>query len=586
LPEKAEINSRFSKQWLWTGAGLLSWVVALGAWLNTHSPWAARNTLMSLSPQFLWLGFALLITGLLVCRDDIRLLLGRFSRSEWLGMLGVAILAFALVQGVARPIHRIFYDEDIYEAIGLNIAHNNIASMTHEGRWNYGHFDSLRREYNKEPNGWPFLLNIAYRVFGPSETASFQLTHILFAVSCLLIFLTTAMLFKNPIAGLYAAATYALIPENVRWFSTAAVEPAAAAMSLFAMTAALFFFQTRTNRAFFLMTVSWAFAAQFRPESIELVLLIALIFYLDGWEECKTPRLYGFLLLFLVLISAHLIHLYAMSGESWGSSNAKFSLQYIAHNFRTNTLYYLDNQRFPLIFTLLAAAGMAGSVQWKSKFYIAVWFALSWGIFLLFYAGSYEFGADVRFAIPSMAPLAILAGHGLWQLQERLKLKFAWLGHSIAILLFGFNLLTFLPFMRAEGQESWQCREDHDAARYFATLIPHDGIVLTHNPNMFQIWGTNAAQMSLFKENAQSAPATILSAFPGRVYVHWNYWCNMPDPLQNGFMTYIFDHYRLEQVAKWPGRERFELYRVIGPISAFAAPNKPARRLDPQQITK
>ncbi len=41
-----------------------------------------------------------------------------------------------------------------------------------------------------------------------------------------------------------------------------------------------------------------------------------------------------------------------------------------------------------------------------------LWFVLFWGIFLFFYAGSYRYGADVRFALLSFMPLAVLAGIG------------------------------------------------------------------------------------------------------------------------------------------------------------------------------
>ena len=52
-----------------------------------------------------------------------------------------------------------------------------------------------------------------------------------------------------------------------------------------------------------------------------------------------------------------------------------------------------------------------------------LWFLMFWGIFLFFYAGSYKYGADVRFALVSFMPLAVLAGLGA----DRLRAGIAWI---------------------------------------------------------------------------------------------------------------------------------------------------------------
>ena len=47
---------------------------------------------------------------------------------------------------------------------------------------------------------------------------------------------------------------------------------------------------------------------------------------------------------------------------------------------------------------------------------MAFYFLLFFGIALLFYAGSYDYGADVRYSLATYPPLAILGGLGMARL--------------------------------------------------------------------------------------------------------------------------------------------------------------------------
>ena len=58
-----------------------------------------------------------------------------------------------------------------------------------------------------------------------------------------------------------------------------------------------------------------------------------------------------------------------------------------------------------------------------SKNLFRVWFLLFWGIFIFFYAGSYNYGADVRFALVSYIPIALIAGYGAAALEGLVATK-------------------------------------------------------------------------------------------------------------------------------------------------------------------
>jgi len=63
---------------------------------------------------------------------------------------------------------------------------------------------------------------------------------------------------------------------------------------------------------------------------------------------------------------------------------------------------------------MLACAGIGWLMLANRKIGWAamLWFGLSWGIFVLFYAGGYYYGASSRYAVVSAAPVALLMGIG------------------------------------------------------------------------------------------------------------------------------------------------------------------------------
>ena len=172
----------------------------------------------------------------------------------------------------------------------------------------------------------------------------------------------------------------------------------------------------------------------------------------------------------------------------------------------------------------------------REKALLLLWFVLFWGIFLFFYAGSYKYGADVRFALLSLMPLAVLAGLGgeavaRWAAGATKSLAPPVGGNSIAttaaVLAIDVIFLwtSFLPLVRLEGQEAWGARCDHRFAREAVKKIPDRSIVLTHVPTMFLVWGRNAISPNVGISD-QPLVWDMMQRYRGHVYFHWGYWCN------------------------------------------------------------
>ena len=565
-------------------------------WTSSYTSWKLREQLQIISPLFLEIVFLLVIVA---CALNIRVfkrVFAKVNRGTWGALALIVVGGLIITMFVVPREHRIYYDEDIYQSIGQNIAYlknadshtgegygqsfSNLwkrfigrAAMCNEGRNDYGELHCDRLEYNKEPNGWPYILSIVFRLFGVHELAAFLTNNLIYALTIVTAFLIGYLLFASSRIGLFAALIYALMPECMIWSNTTAVEPSAALFPGLALVCSLVAIRSRETKSLFLLAVVTAFAIQFRPESIMFLSVTGMVILLWGRAELKRGEFYLLLALFFILIIPHLVHLWAVKDIGWGSSGPKFSTDFFKGNIKANGLFYLKNVRFPVFFTLLFACGLLlGRIReegerysffLKEKAVIILWFLLFWGIFIFFYAGSYNYGADVRFALLSALPIALIAGNGAEALNNLFsRRREVTAGTVVLSLLIIFSFLPFFPFVRSITQEAWGARADHRFAREMASVLPDDAVVLTHNPNMFLLWGKNAAQASLATEHA-SAFKRLFYRYKGGVYLHYNFWCNVPDKLQNSFCTNILERYDCTSVMSFKEQNyTYELYKV------------------------
>lgn len=326
--------------------------------------------------------------------------------------VAAAALALFLAGHVAPRVNRIFYDEFIYQNIGENLAHNRVAEMCNYGVVEYGTLPCRLGEYNKEPNGYPYVLSVAYRLFGVRERAAQDLNVLSLAAFVLCCFALSKLLFGDERAAMLTALFAALVPEHSRWAHSAASEPSAALVTLVAVTLAVYFVRVRTNSALALAAVALVVATEFRPESSLVVLCVATVFVLLAPLELRRLRFSAAVMLGCVLGLATFAHIYAFRADPWNGPGPRLSLSHLAQNLRTNVSFFTADLRFPAGLTLLAVLGLMWLSRWKEKAAVLAYFLAFFGVFLLFYAGSYQFGANVRYSILAGAPLVVFAGLG------------------------------------------------------------------------------------------------------------------------------------------------------------------------------
>ena len=542
-------------------------------WLATGDSISLKDDLRFIMPRSLEWTFLLMVAGFAVNFRGIRELL---PPRRFVPLL-VFVVALVTVSFLPPRTHRIYFDEDIYQNVAQNILWEGRSQMCNEGMIQAGLFTCEAWEYNKEPNAFPFLLSTVFRVSGVDEAAAHRLNHWVFALGAIAVYWIAGVLFEKTSVALGAALVYILTPQSLLWGATVAVEPGAAAFGAVGIGAWIYFCKKPSWAAGIFGATALAFASQFRPESglVLAVAAVAMLLLAPGLLRRRVA--YGCALLLFLLLVPHFAHLRAVRHEKWGSTEAKFSTKHAEQNWKPSARYYVEGRDFPAFFTLAALLGLFYPRRKRQVAVSFVWFALLFGIFVPFYAGSYRYGADVRFAALSAAPLAILAGAGLGMVSDWLARR---VGRSrwLRVVPYGLAVYAFthyLPLVKAVGMEGWQARADHDAARAMVEQLPEDSILLTHNPGMIQVMGQSAAQASLVSHQ----PARVdhfFDRFPGGVYFHYNFWCNVEDEVQNQFCADVLGRYQTQVLMEESaGFYRYVLHRLL-PRSEPPPPAPPA----------
>jgi hypothetical protein len=550
--------------WLAAGATTFAALGAVALWLTTTSTGALREQLKVLQPW--WLDacvFAGLVAAIFLAGGLTRGVLRRdAARLALLAALGAALTIF-----VAPRTNRIFYDEQIYQGIGQNMADLRLAQVCHDGSVEYGRLRCANGDYNKQPYAYPHLLSLAFRLVGVHGWTAFAVNAAVMALTVCGVYLLAWVLFRDRDAALFGGLLIALTPQQLMWSATAAVEPSASLAAVSALLGAGYYLRTGGAVPMCATAIAAAYAIQFRPESLLILPIIAFLTWPRLRLDLQTPAGWWVTNLFLLLVAVHVAHLYVIRDVDWGTVGPRLSFRYVPENFRVNGWFYVRDERFPVVFTLLAAAGLSVRASARERASLAACFLVFLGIGLVFYAGSYNYGADVRYSLMTYPPIAVLGGVGAARLARAVSNATARFGSGrvgvpLIVVALLFQFLWYAPVVRASTEEAWAARADVRYAHTFSRALPGNSYVLTHNPGMFHVWGVNAGQMSLVTSN----PAYLrylAERYQGGIYLHWNFWCNVQDPVQPEICRAALAAAPGEVVTEYRERDqRFAFYRV------------------------
>jgi hypothetical protein len=347
------------------------------------------------------------------------------------------------------------------------------------------------------------------------------------------------------------------------------VEPSAGLFSAAAVLAAVHYARSRTASALAWAVALTVFAVSFRPESILIVPIVLLAIALLAPTEFRTRRFWSGAAVAGVLAVLPLAHLFAVRNLSWEAPQARMSWTYLASNVPTNFWFYIVDERFPALFTFMALGACFTRGAGRERVLLVVYFLVFWGVFLFFYAGSYDYGTDVRYSLLSYVPVAVLAGAGFARVVALVQSR--WLFHrsrafvaAAGFAAVAFYFLSFTALIRSTGEEAWAARADVRYAKEFSARLQPNSIVLTHNPSMFHLWGVSAAQLSLATTDPVHVTQDLFPRYAGGVYVHWNFWCHVTDVRQHRFCSEALKAFPHQLVDSRQERDyTYALYRLI-----------------------
>ena len=385
------------------------------------------------------------------------------------------------------------------------------------------------------------------------------------AAICAVYFLTL-LLFADRQAAAFSALVLALVPQQIVWSATAAAEPSASAAAAGGAAAAAYYLRRGSPAALAAMAVAAAYVIQFRPESILILPVMAWIAWPRLWPELERPRGWWAAVLFLWLAAVPAAHLFAVRHAGWGTDAPRFGAAYILPNLRVNGRFFLADWRFPVLFTAFALGGATARRTGFEQAAMALYFLLFFGVDLAFYAGSYDYGADVR-VLADDVPAA--GGPGGPRHREARSKRGARspARKGVRPNFRGARVLVFALRPRGPrnhrggmggtgGRPVCQGRREAAAPRVVRALAGSRDVSGLGDQRGPDVAGRGQSRYARW----------LASRFAGGLYVHWNFWCNTQDPVQPAICRQALALGETTLVAETRERDqRFALYKLTLP---------------------
>ncbi|MBD3203492.1 hypothetical protein GF327_04310 [Candidatus Woesearchaeota archaeon] len=278
------------------------------------------------------------------------------------------------------------------------------------------------------PIGHSFFMNLLYTFFGfPLAAQGYYFSLIISSMSIVLIFLFSALLFKDVRIGLISGCLFSIFPVHI--LMTASKETAL--FNIFFIVLSQIFlillFHIQTKR-FFLLSLSliiWSFL--FRPNSIITVSLISIFYLFINRKKLKINKIssdcdISSKILFLILVFLFVFNI--ITAEFIGSVHLNNKFTDDSNNFLPHLNYFIrflfESRKF--IFLFLAFAAIFINKRNKKEIgYLVFWYFVSVMSFLV-YPGDPN-RIPQRYIVVSYIPLFLLAAAGINKVTKKLSKK-------------------------------------------------------------------------------------------------------------------------------------------------------------------
>ncbi len=564
----------------------------------------STETLFRTQPLFITINLFLIIIFVLLAIKPLAGFLGSIPTKFWVIVLAIFILGLSVRLFVPPRLHKIYYDEDIY----INIAHN----IANEGRaclCDYGTPQKcIECIDNKQPMGMPTFYGILFRLFGGAgfnTEDSVFVTHIIISsLAIVLIFLLSYTLTGRGEIAVLGSLLLATNPTHIRWSVSTAQDTFFVTFMLLSALLFLLIPKYKSKPLVILGFLTLAYTLQIRTEGFLVVPIIALLFAAiekRPWVYLKNRVVVCATILMLLLITPTIIHIYMNKEDPWGAPQGrKFSLEYFPKNSLDNIKFFFDSTRFPVLVTIFAFFGAYHLLAKKPIVLLALltWFAMFFLLYGFFYAGSFNYGMDVRFMLTMIAPVLILSGTGIyyawilfWESEANKAIiakatkplaaiiRLTKLGNKklvkqrviavtklvvFILLMVGlatFILIRYYPLISQFGPKASDAMSVHEFAKGFIPQTQRDCIFISQISSMFLNFDRPSIQTHRFLWGG--VEDEVLSNYDC-IYMYWGYWCANSQPHTREQCIPLLNKFNWVKVASYHFYEKeFAFYKMV-----------------------
>ena len=522
--------------------------------------------------------FAGLIASAILLRKSIANKLSVDTSPTYAALVLLVIaffIAFSLLH--VSPVEQLYFDENIYQGIALNILHSGNALWCQ-----YGTALVASCPYSQiyhDPVEISFYLAIAFAIFGTGIRTAYCMSLLVGAISILLVFLLGSSLSGRK-TGLASAIVFALIPELFIWSRTQAVPDLIFMMfSILAFYTYEIYRNNKSSMSLALFLFALGIAVYVR---IEGILLIPIFIVLAAYEtgavhgiKKEFSKFFGkgsmrnlaLVLLFVILIMPEIYYIF-YEGQSldYGSgticgvqTSTIFSISNFQCNIITNTQFFLGAFNaigyypayFSVLTTSIAIIGAAimlfkGGKRGVSMPLLGLWILVFMIFYDTFYAGAVTYGVDVRFMLITYPAISIFAGFGIASISSGIpsvlkifrKRKSRGKREAVSSVIFAILIIAFavFPFYNALGmvtispsnmpQESMPLSATNFIYQN-AAQVPSSCLVFSFTPDIWWEQNRNAAQIGWL--NSDDSNFTNFESKFSCFVLDVGYWCTTPE---------------------------------------------------------
>ena len=526
-----------------------------------------------------------------------------------------AILIFFLVFSIlfVSPVEQLYFDENIYQAIALNILNHGNALWCQFGT-GYAQTCYVNAIYH-DPVGWAAIIAIAFAVFGIGPQTAYGLELLVGLLSILFVFLLASLLFKRKSYAVLSALAFSLMPMLFIWSRTQA-DFDLPFMMLATLTFLFFaiFMRRKSLGSFALFAFSLDLVSYLRMEAILLVPIFAVMVFILGekgiaetfrertrlvWTSMQNnTRVLVLLFVFLLLLLPEVYYISLETQNPTYGQPANTSVLSLA-NFKANigtNLSYLFGQingisYYPTAFhyaitplAILGAFALALDKKIRNRFGVLImlllWFAAYFGFYTSFYAGGATFGVDSRFFLQILPPLCLLAAYGILKLADLARFAFSSRSRnktgaklafgSVAVVL-TLVLLVF-PFVQLSGNITLppQGMPQQSVIRPALNLfysnyksVPQNCLVFSFTPDIWFEANRSSAQIG-YLSGSNSTVKQEITQYSCYV-LDYGYWCVVP-PYHDTLCHYLLTKYAVQNLTSPAppfGGSNVTFYRIL-----------------------